>query len=70
MSNQSITYSMATNLDIIGIGLEQMNLLVVLASRQAGELTDTQLAVLLGDLLGRIEELEETFGQIQAEVRS
>lgn len=67
MNQGTFTHRMAANMDMIAIGLEQMNLLVLLASR-AGELTEKQQSILLGDLQGRIEELEQACIDIQTEV--
>lgn len=69
MNQGTFTHRMAANMDIIAIGLEQMNLLVQLASR-AGELTEKQQSILLGDLQGRIEELEQACIDIQTEVEA
>ncbi len=69
MNQGNFTHRMAANMDIIAIGLEQMYLLVQLASR-AGELTEKQQSILLGDLQGRIEELEQACTDIQTEVEA
>ncbi|WP_010322924.1 hypothetical protein [Marinobacterium stanieri] len=69
MNQANFTYSMAANMDMIAIGLEQMNLLVMLASR-AGELDKKQQSILFGDLRGRIEELEQACVDIQTEVEA
>lgn len=69
MSEGTFTYRTAANLDIIAIGLEQMNLFVQLASR-AEELTEKQQSILLADLQGRIEEMEQACFEIKKEVEA
>jgi hypothetical protein len=46
-----------------------MNLFVQLASR-AGELTEKQQSILLADLQGRIEEMEQACFEIKKEVEA
>lgn len=69
MNQGNFTDGMAANMDMIAIGLEQMRLLVLLASR-AGALDEKQQSILLGDLQGRIEELEQACIDIQTEVEA